>query len=384
MPVHATNNPSAPHAGAASVSSASSSGRSPGLILLVAAFALLLISIQSISEVSEVLFQHVDDALLEDGTLFASLDIKGEDLQQMNDYGESEEEPAVAKPVPIQNQTFALVTEANGNQLLTLDMFVVELEDQYGLMKSQFSTEELEQVLNACARIWLSQASIQMNFTRVTVAPDAAQVDAYRWLVLGTKEQRKARFWKDVSTYLRKGASKLTAKHISEVIAKYLQFSGYPLMEWITSRAESVSSKALSIVPIAYWPWNNGGNLGRRIMLRAGSCLVLPIQPASKPAHRLKKPSFVQETICNGWSPTSVALPSPSVPEAARSLAHLIGNRLGLKRLSGARCSHSISAPPLMCVPPESLKGSDDFYSKATALDGQEIAQARAGALKLL
>ena len=333
-----------------SATATTSGARSPGLILLVATLAILLISIQSLSELSELLFSHVDDSFLEDG-VFSSISLNDDGTMEM--YTEAKRSPV--------NRTIKAYQPPD-DVPITLQIRLVKLTDEYSLSDSNVSS--LDDVLVKAKAIWL-RANIHLNFTNVYVERlDDVKADAYRWFVLGSKDQKKSKFWVDVSTYLKRSMS---ASQAGEVISKYFQYSGYPLMDWIMTTT-TTNSHDFDLVFINLWPWNNGGNLGSKLAIRTGSCLT---------TSRLRRSMI----MCNGWSKSAREAPKLSSSELARAMAHLIGRRLGLPQPSKTKCSvWTEQGGLLMCAG----EVGSPIWATALRLEPEEITLARDSAATLV
>ena len=361
-------------------------GRSPGLILLVAALALFMISLQSLSEVSELLLQHVDDALLEDGALFTSINLGDIKIDAVMEYDEDEvvehrnnnkkDSPAAVSKnfsKPKIKEEFTQLVMKEDDAPIVLNVGFVTYKDKYKVIDTWFEAKDLDMIMSYVTRVW-SAAKIQINFTKFSnIQVDDARTDGYRWLVMGSKDQKHpTKFWKDVNLYLRKTSTKLSAHEISEIIAKYFQYSGYPLVDWVLD-ARKVDPKKFDfdVAIISHWPWMNGGNLGSRLIVRSANCDFPP-----RNGHlRTRRTDLV---VCNGWSRETRDLAPMSPQEAARIVAHLIGRRLGLRQAPRDACEGETTR--LMC---RATSGTSVWWG-ATRLDAEEIRKARTNARLLV
>ena len=394
---------SIPSAAAVATSSSSPGGRSPGLILLVAAFALVLISLQSLSEISEVLLQHVDDSLLEDGMLFTpvdDIDLAAQNesiamLDHVNDYYDEEnnnekkknksvvttdDDDGMAQEEEdwISDEIISSAVPKENNDIIVLNVGFYFYHDRFKLMGPNLTHDQLDEILNDAKRTWLA-ANIVLNFTKrdKPLIVDDARADAYRWFVLAAKQQKQSKFWKDVNLLLKKGASKMTTIEAGKVIEKYYQFSGHALMDWMTPVPNNNEGHAFDVVTVQYWPWNNGGQLGKKIYFRSGTCAGSGALPVTR---ALKRKEFLLP--CNGWNKNTQTQGSISVTEASRVLSHLIGHFLGLKHPLPSKCALLNGDSQLMCAPRKGRVESKDFFN-SRKLETNEITQARLTARKL-
>jgi hypothetical protein len=367
------------------VNHSTTTGRSPGLILLLASLALILISLQSMSEMSELLLQHVDDSLLEDGTLFAGLEITDQSplIDEVNDYGEDDDvapkdEHVDAKPIDRPFQTNDEPFEPSGDgtvstdkEKITINVDFVYFTDRYGLIAPELTEKELFSIINDARETWL-QANILLNFT-IGSAPipiDDVRADAYRWLVYGSKDQTKQKFWKDVQSFLRNGKSRMTTAQIRDILAKYYQLSGRPLIDWITSVHRKKNNSLFTVASLRYWPWNNGGQLGRKIFFRGGSC-----NSTQHIGRRLRKEEYI---ACNGWNIATQKQHEITVNQGGRILSHLIGHYFSLRHPVAGKCRSLERRSPLMCQPRRQIADPSFFLSRG--LDEEEIYVARTAA----
>jgi len=378
-------------------------GRSPGLILLVAAFALVFISLQSLSEISELLLQHVDDSLLEDGTLFTAVDLREDDVdpsahrpgdqrllhadEEDDDDDENDDsEDEDSKQASTTNHTAALKPAAqtamriNDHPPIVLNVGFHYFKDKFNMMRPNLSIADVEHILQDVQKTWWQGARIVLNFTNnIEEAPillDDKRSDAYRWFVTASKDQKNPKFWKDVYHFLRKGPGKMTQTEARSVIEKYYQFSGHPLMDWLTLPVlYKTHNTVFDILTVKYWPWNNGGQLGSRIFFRSGSCD--PELHVNRKAGS-KKNEF---TPCNGWSKTAHEQKFMSFAETSRLIAHLIGHFLGLRHPVRSRCAILDGTSPLMCSPKKDVPA--EFFERSRHVDAHEMTRARAVAVAL-